>query len=134
MSRSDSFKTKWASVPAQFERPTDALIERGWAGGAAEDPPEAKWENWWHNRVDEALAEIEANGAPQWFADVAYTVGATSRHDGKNYVAKIPSQGIEPGSATDNGHWLNAEADLAEGSQGYKLTVINGCIALEEII
>lgn len=106
MARSDSFNTKWASAPAQFEKPEDSLIQRGWAGGASEDPPEAKWENWWHNRVDEALAEIEANGAPKWFADVAYKVGATVHSGDQNWIAAIASEGIEPGSVADEGHWV----------------------------
>ncbi|UXD29220.1 hypothetical protein [Yersinia enterocolitica] len=33
MARNDSFNQPWASVPAQFERPGDGLIARGWAGG-----------------------------------------------------------------------------------------------------
>lgn len=113
MARNDSFQKKWASVPSQFERPADALIDRGWAGGAAEDPPEAKWENWWHNRVDEALAEIEANGAMQWFADVPYAVGASARSGGQNYIAALASTGIQPGSAADVGHWLKLRVDTS---------------------
>jgi hypothetical protein len=115
MARSDSFQKKWAAVPSQFERPSDALIARGWAGGAAEDPPEAKWENWWHNRVDEALAEIEANGAMQWFANVPYGVGASVRSGGKNWIAAIASTGVEPGSGSDAGHWQ--ELSLLTASQ-----------------
>lgn len=114
MARSDSFLKKWASVPSQFERPSDALIDRGWAGGAAEDPPEAKWENWWHNRVDEALAEIESNGAMQWFDDVPYKVGASSRDEERNWIAVIPSTGIKPGSAEDVGHWAPVGAYASE--------------------
>ena len=117
MARSDSFQKKWASVPSQFERPTDALIDRGWAGGAAEDPPEAKWENWWHNRVDEALAEIESKGAMQWFDDVAYAVGSTARDGDQNYIAAIASTGIQPGSASDVGHWFQAPIGL-NGANG----------------
>lgn len=105
MARSDSFARKWASAPAQFERPSNTLIARGWAGGAGEDPPEAKWENWWHNRVDEALAEIESQGALQWFLDVSYRIGATCSHDNQHWIAAKPSIGIEPGSAADVGHW-----------------------------
>ncbi|EPL59592.1 hypothetical protein B382_25497 [Stutzerimonas stutzeri B1SMN1] len=106
MARSDSFTKRWASVPSQFERPTDALIDRGWAGGAAEDPPEAKWENWWHNRVDEALAEIEQNGAMQWFGDAPYKTGARVRNGDKNWIAAIANTGVEPGGAYDAGHWV----------------------------
>lgn len=105
MARSDSFARKWASAPAQFERPSNTLIDRGWAGGAGEDPPEAKWENWWHNRVDEALGEIEALGAMRWFGDVPYSEMAEVSHGGVIYIAARPSNGIEPGSAADIGHW-----------------------------
>jgi len=105
MARSDSFARKWASAPAQFERPSNTLIDRGWAGGAGEDPPEAKWENWWHNRVDEALGELEALGAMRWFGDVSYSEMAEVSHGGVIYIAARPSNGIEPGSAADIGHW-----------------------------
>lgn len=105
MARSDSFARKWASAPAQFERPSNTLIDRGWAGGAGEDPPEAKWENWWHNRVDEALGELEALGAMRWFGDVLYSEMAEVSHGGVIYIAARPSNGIEPGSAADVGHW-----------------------------
>ncbi len=118
MARIDSFLKKWASVPSQFERPADALIDRGWAGGAAEDPPEAKWENWWHNRVDEALAELESKGALQWFADVPYSVAATSHDDGQNWIAVLPSEGIKPGSAEDVGHWARIGANATETLRG----------------
>ncbi|MCF6782314.1 gp53-like domain-containing protein [Stutzerimonas stutzeri] len=118
MARSDSFQKKWASVPSQFERPTDALIDRGWAGGAAEDPPEAKWENWWHNRVDEALAEIEANGALAWFADVSYGVGATVHQGGKNWIAAIANSGIDPVSGDNVGHWIELGAGATEAVAG----------------
>lgn len=108
MARNDSFRVRWASNPAQFERPQTSLIERGWAGGANEDPPEAKWENWWHNRVDEALAEIEEFGALRWFADVSYQKGARVQHDGRNWIAATPSQGVAPGGVSDSGHWAPA--------------------------
>lgn len=117
MARSDSFQKKWASVPSQFERPSDALIDRGWAGGAAEDPPEAKWENWWHNRVDEALAEIESNGALAWFEDVSYRVGATARSGGKNWIAAIANTGIEPGGVDDAGHWQELSLEIASQAE-----------------
>lgn len=114
MARIDSFLKKWASVPSQFERPSDALIDRGWAGGAAEDPPEAKWENWWHNRVDEALAEIESNGALAWFEDAPYSVGATVHQGGKNWIAAIANSGIDPVSGDNAGHWLELGVKATE--------------------
>ena len=128
MARIDSFTKKWASVPSQFERPADSLIDRGWAGGAAEDPPEAKWENWWHNRVDEALAEIEQNGALTWFEDVPYGIGATARSGGKNWIAAIASTGIEPGGVDDVGHWQELSLEIAskaEAEDGDEATANN---------
>lgn len=118
MARIDSFLKKWASVPSQFERPTDALIDRGWAGGAAEDPPEAKWENWWHNRVDEALAEIESNGALTWFVDVPYGIGSTAHNGGKNWIAAIANTGIEPTGGDNVGHWIELGAGATETVAG----------------
>lgn len=125
MARSDSFQKKWASAPSQFERPADALIDRGWAGGAAEDPPEAKWENWWHNRVDEALAEIESNGAMAWFADVSYAVGAIVRNGGKNWLAAIASTGIQPGSGSDVGHWQELNLAIATKAEAEESSEAN---------
>lgn len=121
MARTDSFQKKWASVPSQFERPSDALIERGWAGGAAEDPPEAKWENWWHNRVDEALAEIESSGALAWFVDAPYEAGATVLDAGQIWACAIPNSGIQPSSGANDGHWFVRPAGLSpiNGLQAY---------------
>lgn len=115
MARNDSFRVRWASNPAQFERPQTSLIERGWAGGANEDPPEAKWENWWHNRVDEALAELEAYGALRWFADVPYEAGALVRHGGVTWRAVVSSEGVEPGGVLDDGHWVPNTPPLTLG-------------------
>jgi len=118
MARIDSFLKKWASAPSQFERPADALIDRGWAGGAAEDPPEAKWENWWHNRVDEALAEVESNGALSWFVDVPYGIGSTAHNGGKNWIAAIANTGIEPTGGDNVGHWIELGAGATETVAG----------------
>jgi len=118
MARLDSFLKKWAATPAQFERPEDTLIARGWAGGAAEDPPEAKWENWWHNRVDEALHEVEANGAPQWFADVPYTVGAIARSGDANWIATTANTGVEPSDVANTGQWAELGANASETLRG----------------
>lgn len=118
MARNDSFRVRWASNPAQFERPQTSLIERGWAGGANEDPPEAKWENWWHNRVDEALAEVEANGALNWQPDVPYEVGATVRDDGVNWICAIPNNDIRPSGGANDGHWLKLAAQATESEFG----------------
>ncbi|HHW4184989.1 TPA: hypothetical protein ACXR7G_000165 [Yersinia enterocolitica] len=105
MARNDSFNQPWASVPAQFERPGDGLIARGWAGGASEDPPEAKWENWWHNRVDLALQELQNLGQLIWFTDAPYQAGARVNHGGNSYIALSENTGVEPTGTLDTGVW-----------------------------
>ncbi|WP_261373152.1 hypothetical protein [Yersinia bercovieri] len=109
MARNDSFNQPWASVPAQFERPGDGLIARGWAGGASEDPPEAKWENWWHNRVDLALQELQNLGQLIWFTDAPYQAGARVSHGGNSYIALSENTGVEPTGSLDIGVWRKEE-------------------------
>ncbi|WP_145510122.1 MULTISPECIES: hypothetical protein [Yersinia] len=105
MARKDSFNQPWASVPAQFERPGDGLIARGWAGGASEDPPEAKWENWWHNRVDLALQELQNLGQLIWFVDAPYKAGARVNYGGNSFIALSNNTGVEPTGLLDVGVW-----------------------------
>ncbi len=112
MSRNDSFNKTWASAPAQFERPGDGLVARGWAGGASEDPPEAKWENWWHNRVDEALKELQNLGQLIWFADAPYQAGARVNHGSNRYIALEENTGVEPTGALDIGVWQKEDINL----------------------
>ncbi|EMY4691939.1 TPA: hypothetical protein PXJ53_003293, partial [Yersinia enterocolitica] len=119
MARNDSFNQPWASVPAQFERPGDGLIARGWAGGASEDPPEAKWENWWHNRVDLALQELQNLGQLIWFTDAPYQAGARVSHGGNSYIALSENTGVEPTGALDIGVWRK------EGASTYLQTANN---------
>ncbi|HHH2003214.1 TPA: hypothetical protein ACPZF7_000890 [Yersinia enterocolitica] len=116
MARNDSFNQPWASVPAQFERPGDALIARGWAGGASEDPPEAKWENWWHNRVDLALQELQNLGQLIWFTDAPYQAGARVNHGGNSFIALSENTGVEPTGVLDIGVWRK------EGASSYLQT------------
>ncbi|CFQ33737.1 tail collar domain-containing protein [Yersinia aleksiciae] len=119
MARNDSFNRQWASAPAQFERPSDGLIARGWAGGASEDPPEAKWENWWHNRVDLALQELQNLGQLMWFADAPYQVGTRVNHGGNSYIALSENTGVEPTGTLDIGVWRK------EGASTYLQTANN---------
>ncbi len=119
MARNDSFNQPWASVPAQFERPGDGLIARGWAGGASEDPPEAKWENWWHNRVDLALQELQNLGQLIWFTDAPYQAGARVSHGGNSYIALSENTGVEPTGTLDIGVWRK------EGASTYLQTASN---------
>lgn len=105
MPRTTSMQKRWASEPVQIETPPDARLLAGWIGGAQGELPEAKWENWWHNRVDEALHEVEATGAPKWFADVPYQPLALARSSGKTWICRIANTGIDPASASNAGQW-----------------------------
>lgn len=105
MARTTSMQKRWASEPVQIETPPDVRLLAGWIGGAQGALPEAKWENWWHNRVDEALHEIESTGAPQWFDDVPYQPLALARRGGKNWICRIANTGIAPDSVSNTGQW-----------------------------
>ena len=121
MSRTESFQRVWASdpVPGQFESPPSAIMDLGWQGGAQAQLPEAKWENWWHNRVDEALHEIEENGSPDWFGDVPYKTGALSHAGEKNWVATAPNEGINPVGPDNEGQWVEVGALASESACGF---------------
>ena len=119
MSRTESFQRVWASdpVPGQFESPPNAIMDLGWQGGAQAQLPEAKWENWWHNRVDEALHEIEENGAPEWFSDIPYKRGALAHAGGKNWVAVIANSNVNPTGPDNTGQWKEVVVDVMAAIQ-----------------
>jgi hypothetical protein len=119
MSRTESFQRVWSNdpVPGQFESPPNAIIDLGWQGGAQAQLPEAKWENWWHNRVDEALHEIEENGAPEWFSDIPYKRGALAHAGGKNWVAVIANTDVNPVGAANTGQWKEVVVDVMAAIQ-----------------
>ncbi len=112
MPRTTSMQKRWASEPVQIETPPDARLLAGWIGGAQGELPEAKWENWWHNRVDEALHEIESTGAPKWFADVPYQPLALARVGETNWICRIANTGVSPTSSANQGHWV-AQVDAS---------------------
>lgn len=76
------FNTRWAQgVEAEdslnsFKVPSDVRLSTGWEGGQGKDAPPAGQENWWHNRVDSALQDIERKGAMTWHAQAVYGLGA----------------------------------------------------------
>lgn len=102
MARDSSFRKKWASDPIQIESPPDSVIANGWVGGPQGRLPEARWENWWHNRVDEALAEIEARDALTWFAGVPYATGAVAWHGDAAWVSLVDNNTATP---AEGQHW-----------------------------
>lgn len=115
----EPFNRVWAENPEQFEQPSNPTWDLGWEGGADKDPPEAKWQNWWQNRVDNALQNIERGGAMEWLSTAPYLKWAKARgSDGNNYQAVQANIGIDP--VTDDGaNWI---IDRTPSPLGYSLT------------
>ncbi|MHA7114622.1 phage tail protein [Pseudomonas promysalinigenes] len=78
----EPFNMRWAQgVETQdndntFKTPDAARQNTGWEGGQDKDAPRAGQENWWHNRVDSALQDLERKGVMQYHAQAIYSVGA----------------------------------------------------------
>ena len=78
----EAFNTRWAQgVETQdndntFKVPDSARQNSGWEGGQDKDAPKAGQENWWHNRVDSALQDLERRGVMQYHPQAIYAVGA----------------------------------------------------------
>lgn len=78
----EPFNTRWAQgVETQdndntFKTPDAARQNTGWEGGQDKDAPRAGQENWWHNRVDSALQDLERKGIMQYHPQAIYSVGA----------------------------------------------------------
>ncbi|QKL02605.1 hypothetical protein GEV39_14920 [Pseudomonas sp. NY5710] len=76
------FNRRWAenvegqSSSTVFQEPAEIRIVTGWEGGQDKDAPPAGQENWWHNRVDSALQDLERKGVMQYHAQAIYSVGA----------------------------------------------------------
>jgi len=52
-----------------------------------------------------------------WFEDVPYSIGATVRSGGKNWIAAIASIGTEPGGVDDAGHWQGLSLEIASQAE-----------------
>lgn len=85
------FNDTWCNDPAgsdefTFQEPSAIQFAQGWIGGR--DLPEAGSENWWHNRADVALQEIERYGCMTWHAESEYRIGALALgSNGTKYIA-----------------------------------------------
>lgn len=105
----EPFNRIWTETPTvdDFGEPTNTMWDAGWRGGAAEDPPEAYAQNWWQNRADFALQQIERFGVMDYHAEVPYGIGGQARgSDGRFYVSvTTPNTGNDP--VTDGGaNWI----------------------------
>lgn len=105
------FNTRWAQgVETEdnlnsFKVPSDLRLSTGWEGGQDKDAPPAGHENYWHNRVDSALQNIERQGAMYWHAEAIYGVGAPCyATDGYYYDSIVPAN-IGNNPVTSPTHW-----------------------------
>jgi hypothetical protein len=108
----EPFNRVWAenpdgTGPNTFQEPSNTRLEKGWVGGASGEPPLAGEENWWHNRVDAAMQQIERFGVMDWHAEAIYGIGGRARgSDGKFYRSlTTPNEANDP--TTDGGaNWI----------------------------
>lgn len=124
----EPFNEEWANSPApdQFEKPPAGTFASGWVGGAQGQLPEAKWENWWHNRVDAAMQQIERQGYMAWHSQSQYLIGGFAiASDGNPYVSitgseATPNVGNDP--VSDGGvNWDPVPRGLATAAEAQAL-------------
>lgn len=108
----EPFNRVWAenpdgTGPNTFQEPSNTRLEKGWVGGASGEPPLAGEENWWHNRVDAAMQQIERYGVMDWHAKAIYGIGGRARgSDGKFYLSlSTPNEANDP-TADDGTNWV----------------------------
>lgn len=76
------FNARWAQgVELQnnantFQVPSGPRLNSGWEGGQDKDAPPAGQQNYWQNRVDSAMQDLERQGAMTWHAQAIYGLGA----------------------------------------------------------
>lgn len=105
----EPFNRTWAEEPEvdQFGEPTDAMWRLGWEGGADKDPPEAYAQNYWQNRVDFALQQIERQGAMDWHAEAIYSENGLAVTATGDIYASQTSDNTGNDPATDGGvNWF----------------------------
>lgn len=103
------FNTRWAQgVESEdnlnsFKAPGDVRLGTGWEGGQDKDAPTAGQQNYWQNRADSALQDIERRGAMTWHPQSIYELGAPCFASDGNYYESIVSGNsgnIPPSSQT----------------------------------
>jgi microcystin-dependent protein len=105
------FNMRWAQgVEAQdnenvYQAPGDVRLSTGWEGGQDKDAPRAGQENWWHNRVDTALQDLERRGAMAWHAQAVYSVGAPCFASDGNYYESIAENNVGNIPQSSTSYW-----------------------------
>lgn len=128
------FNTRWAQgVETQdsstvFQDPGDIRLNAGWEGGQDKDAPPAGQENWWHNRVDSALQDLERRGAMTWHASAVYAAGAPCfAADGYYYESQSDNNtGNSPPSSPTYWRLIGASMYSAFSVGEYKDVAHNG--------
>lgn len=113
------FNTRWAQgVETEdnlnsFKAPGDVRLGTGWEGGQGKDAPPAGQENWWHNRVDSALQDLERRGAMAYHSQAIYSAGAPcyTPEDGMFYES-IANNNAGNTPATSPTYWRLIGASL----------------------
>ncbi|WP_059395628.1 tail fiber protein [Pseudomonas putida] len=113
------FNRRWAenvegqSSSTTFQEPPEIRIATGWEGGQDKDAPPAGQENWWHNRVDSALQDLERRGVMQYHSQAIYSVGAPcyTPEDGLFYESVADNNAGNP-PASSPAYWRLIGASL----------------------
>lgn len=105
------FNTRWAQgVETQdneniYQSPGDIRLSSGWEGGQDKDAPRAGQENWWHNRVDSALQDLERKGAMAWHAQAIYGVGAPCYATDDYYYESLVDNNVGNSPLSSSTYW-----------------------------
>ncbi|HDS1728283.1 TPA: tail fiber protein [Pseudomonas putida] len=108
----EAFNTRWAQgVETQdndntFKVPDNTRQNTGWEGGQDKDAPRAGQENWWHNRVDSALQDLERRGVMAYHPQAIYAVGAPCYNpDDGLFYESIASNNAGNNPGTSANYW-----------------------------
>lgn len=107
----EPFNDLWANTPtnpgndASFSEPRATIFDTGWEGGADKDAPKAGEQNWWQNRADSALQDIERYGVMTWDADAIYAAGAPVKAADNNYYESLTNTNTANDPTSSAGFW-----------------------------
>lgn len=107
----EPFNDVWANAPsnpgndASFIEPRAVIFDTGWEGGADKDAPKAGEQNWWQNRADSAMQDIERYGVMTWDADAIYAAGAPVRATDSNYYESLANSNTGNNPTSTSGSW-----------------------------
>jgi microcystin-dependent protein len=113
-----AFNKRWAedvetqNVSTVFQNPGDLRIGTGWEGGQDKDAPPAGQENYWHNRVDSALQDIERHGAMTWHNEAVYSIGAPCLAEDGLYYESIADGNVGNSPPSSAAYWRLIGASL----------------------